>query len=185
MCVKHWGPHSAYTFLAPTVGLEKIIFFGLLLHFFILFLVRCPYSPYDLVRISREIIYFRATPQNLRAKILCGPREKIPLRANRRQNLLSSRGPCMISRETLWTSRDLESIFARDCLISRDLENVFARDCITSRGLKFFFAQTVRFRAKSCDSKLYFLDSILRIFRFFAANCSWFHIFVFSDFFLE
>ena len=101
------GPHSAYTFLAPTVGLEKINFSGLLLHFYF-FLVRCPYSPYDFVRISRETVDFRATLQNLRAKILCVPHEKIPLRANRRMNLVSSRGPCR-------TSRELENIFARDC----------------------------------------------------------------------
>ena len=116
-------------------------------------------------------------------KILCVPHEKIPLRTNRRQNLVSSRGPCMISRETVWTSRDLEIVFAWDCLISRDLENVFARDLITSRDLKSFFAQTVRFRAKSCDSNFIFLASILRLLGFFATNCSWFNIFVFSYFF--
>ena len=63
-------------------GAQKNHLFRPLAAFLFLFLVRCPYSPYDLVRILREIVYFRATPRNLRAKILYMPRKNIPLRAN-------------------------------------------------------------------------------------------------------
>ena len=155
-CVWSIEAHIPHThFWRPPWGSKKSSFLASCC-IFKFFLVRCPYSPYDLVRILCEIVYFRATPQNLRAKILCGPREKIPLRANRRQNLLSSRRPCVISRETVWTSRDLEIVFARDCRTSRDLENVFARNCITSRDLKSFFAQTVEISPEILRQQLFF-----------------------------
>ena len=83
------------------MGLEKINFSGLLLHFSSFFEFAVRTVPYDSVKISRETVYFHATLWNLRAKILYVPREKIPLRANRRRNLSYSRGPCIISRETI------------------------------------------------------------------------------------
>ena len=89
----------------------------------------------------------------LRAKILYGPRENILLRANRRQELLSSRGLCMISRETHLSSRDTENIFARYCILSRGPGSFFARVC-------------QEFRAKSCDSRFTFFDSTSLIFGF-------------------
>ena len=142
-------------------GARKNQFFSASCCIFNFFLVRCPYSPYDSVRISRETVYFRATLQNLRAKILCVPREKIPLRANRRMNLVSSRGPCIISR-------DLEKIFARDC------QNF-------ARSAKLLRADCQNFARNSATATLFscidFAYSLI-----FAANCSRFYPFVFSDF---
>ena len=164
-------------------GARKNHLFRPLTAFLFLFLVAVSTVRTIWCRILREIIYFHAGYGIFARRFSASHARRFLCARDRRQNLLSSRGLCMISRETVWASRDQERIFARYCLISRDLENVFARDCISSRDLKSFFAQTVRISREILRQQFYFSCIDFASFRIFAANCSWFHIFVFFDFF--
>ena len=134
---------------------------------FIFIFRRCPYSPYDLVQnFARDLLISRGL-RNLRAKILYEPREKILLRA---------KSP----PESSFFARALYD-FTRDCLSfarpGKDLRATlfdFARPGICLRATLYTFARPgillravcQEFRAKSCDSKFFFLALILRLFEF-------------------
>ena len=130
-------------------GARKNHLFRPLLHFHFLFFIAVRTVRTIWCRFSREIIFFRAGFGIFARRFSASRARRFLCARDRRQNLLSLREPCLISR-------DLEIVFARDCLILRDLENVFARDCITSRDLKSFFAQTVGISREILRQQLYF-----------------------------
>ena len=109
-------------------GARKNHLFWPLTAFLFFIFSRCPYSPYDLVQnFVRDLLLSRGS-RNLRAKILCGPREKIPLRARSLP-------------ESSFFARALYD-FARDCLN-------FARPGNRLRAILFNFARSgKRLRAR-------------------------------------
>ena len=122
-------------------GARKNHLFRPLTAFSFLFLACCRYSPYDLVQnFARDHLLSRGL-RNLRAKILCEPHEKIPLRARSPpESSFFARALYDFARDCLGFARQ-GKIFARHCLISRDLGFVFARHCIPSRDTGYFFAR--------------------------------------------
>ena len=130
-------------------GARKNHLFRPLVAFLFLFLVRCPYSPYDLVIISREIVYFRAKPRNLRAKILCAAREDSSTRES--------------PPESSFFPRALYD-FARDCQnFARSGKRLRARLYNFARSAILFRADCRNFARDPATTTLFFLASILRV----------------------
>ena len=131
---------------------------------------------------ARDLLLSRGL-QNLRAKILCEPREKIPLRAKS-------------SPESSFFARALYD-FARDCLSfarpGKDLRARlfnFARPWKRLRARLYTFARAEIFLRADCKisreilrQQLYFSCIDFAYSRIFAANCSWFYIFCIFWFF--
>ena len=155
--MKHRGPHSAYTFLAPTVGLEKIIFFGLLLHFYFIFSSLSVQSVRSCQNFARDRLLSRDASESSREDSLCSVREDSSARESPPESCFFARALYDFARDCLSVARPRKDLRARLFNFARSGNRLRARLYNFARSEIFLRADYQDFARDPATTTLFFL----------------------------